>query len=136
MAWAFRPLARRVFQARARLAEARRRSQDSEPAWFGRVRRAAARGDAAATYRALLGWAQRLGPTGTLGAFLAQIDDSELAEEVGRLGEMLYGREPAAAWTGTRLVPRLVAARRRALRAPAASRVGLGPLNPTTRSLP
>ena len=79
----FRPLARRVFRARARLAEARRRSQDSEPAWFGRVRRAAARGDAAATYRALLGWAQRLGPTGTLGAFLAQADDSELAEEVG-----------------------------------------------------
>ena len=135
LAWLFPPLARRIARARARVAEARRRRQDSEPAWFGRVRRAAARGDAAATYRALLGWAQRLGPTGTLGAFLAQTDDSELAEEVGRLGGMLYGREPAATWTGTRLVPRLVAARRRALRAPAASRVGLGPLNPTTRSL-
>jgi hypothetical protein len=100
------------------------------------VRRAAARGDAAATYRALLGWAQRLGPTGTLGAFLARTDDSELAEEVGRLGGILYGREPAAAWTGTRLVPRLVAARRRTLRPSAATLVGLGPLNPTTRSLP
>lgn len=138
LAWVLPPLARCVLRARARAAESRQRRLDSEPAWFARVRRAAARGDAAATYRALLGWAQRFRPTGfgTLGAFLAEADDAELAREIGRLEESLYGAAaPTTAWAGHRLVPRLEA-RRRALRVPAATRVGLGPLNPTTESSP
>lgn len=139
LAWRLPSLSRRVLRTRARLTEARRRRRDSEPAWFRRVRRAAGRGDPAATYRALLGWARRVGPTGsaTLGTFLAEAGDAVLAEDIARLGESVYGRGSAeTAWSGSRLVRGLEAARRRALRAPAATRVGLGPLNPTTRSLP
>jgi hypothetical protein len=134
LAWVLPPIARRGRRILGRLAEARARRLDAEGAWFARARRAAANGDAAETYRALLAWAERRRPGrgGTLDAFLAEAADAHLGAEIDRLGESLYGGVPTtAAWTGGRLVERLRAARRRegrrTVRLPTGS---LGPLNP------
>jgi len=131
------PLVRLLRRLQAGLAAARLRRLDSELAWFARVRRAAAEGDAPGTYQALLGWVRRRAPAGsaTLDSLVGDAGDPDLAREIGRLGEALYGGSAGGAWNGDRLVRSLEAARRRALRGHAETRVGLGPLNPGAGAL-
>ena len=90
----FPPLARRLRRARARLARRAGAATTRSRSGSARVRRAAARGDAAATYRALLGWAQRCGPTGDA----RDVPARSRRFGAGRGGRpprgMLYGRGP------------------------------------------
>jgi hypothetical protein len=135
LAWTVPGLARRASWVGGRLAEARRRWQDSEPARFARVRRSAANGDAARTYRALLDWAQRSARRGprTLDALVVEAGDAVLGAEIGRLATTLYSLAPAPmAWEGSRLIERLRAARRRRARwSTARDASTLGQLNPS-----
>ena len=137
LAW---PLIRQgLRRARRWLKAARRQRRDSEPWWFARVKRAAARGDAAETYRALLGWVDRCGlgdkDTGTLDALIALAGNDELASEVARLSAALYGKGAAERWRAGRLIEVLQAVRLRMHdKQTTRDRVALGPLNPWRRA--
>lgn len=122
-------------RARRWLKAARRQRRDSEPRWFARVKRAAARGDAPETYRALLGWVDRCGlggkDTGTLDALIALAGNDELASEVARLSVALYGTGPAERWREGRLIDVLQEIRSHIHgKQTTRDRAALGPLNP------
>lgn len=99
------------------------------------MKRAAAQGEAAETYRALLGWVDRCGlggiETGTLDALVAFAEDEKLACEVACLSAALYGKDVAERWVAEGLVEALQRARCSMPGTQAArNRSVFGPLNP------
>lgn len=90
--------------------------RESEARAFSDLRTAARRGDAGATYSALLRWLLRFEPTApghTIGALKVAARDDELDREIAQIERHLYARQTGAEWSAHELLKRLNSARRR-----------------------
>jgi hypothetical protein len=102
----------------ARIRHRRAAYRQSETFAYRELRRAAHRGDAPATYRALLTWLSRSEPTPrTLASLKSQAGDRVLSEQIGALEAALFAPNVRlGTWSPERLLRRLKVARNDLLR--------------------